>query len=509
MSRGRGLISLLLLAALLANGAVRAMVSQRRSELIPPPRLQTRLAGFDSFSLGLLLGGLRGPLVMVLWTQSENLKAQKNLEGFDTMVKLIRLLQPGFDSVHIFQVWNLAYNVSVQMASLANKYAVMLDAIDYARSVLAERPDNVNLLVAMADVYFSKLGTSAECRYYIQRVRHETLTPPPPVAPRSDVGRRTRHEQMLDPATGLILPEFLAATRDRPPGLPPDAEYNNGAPLQYLQRYNTIEMGAFPDGLSPLAIGYNYYKQAQVHLAVARVKHQQLTDQVIDSRPAVALRLWTEEQWERGRSLELSAFGKPVPEAKEEMELPTAQLPLDAVPQDRKAVEDAIFSYNRAVQVGRHALEEYQRHIRAFSTQIGVYESHIDSMNAQISLLSADRDYLAALLESDPSRRRALLASAARQYQGAIDGYYKMILKYYVEDHVAAAVYPMRPDRPGVRYDKATIEQVPASQYPQIDAAVKQHLATVGGGVDAHQYDRQEYERYIQRATTRLGLVGR
>lgn len=509
MSRGRGLITVLLLAGLLASGVVRGRVSQRRDTVIPPPRVEKRLAAFDSFSLGLLLGGLRGPLVMVLWTQSENLKAEKNLEGFDTMVKLIRLLQPGFDSVHIFQVWNLAYNVSVQMASLANKYAVMLDAIDYARSVLAERPDNVNLTVAMADVYFSKLGNSAESKYYTQRVRHETLTPPPPVVPRSDVGRRTRHEQMLDPRTGRILPEFLAATRGRPDGLPADAEYNTGAQLQYVERYNTDEMGAFPDGLSPLAIGFNYYKQAQVHQAVARVKHQQLTDQVIDSRPAVALRVWMEEQWERGRSRELSAFGKPVPEAKEQMELPTAQLPLDAAPQDREAVEDAVFSYNRAVQIGHHALEEYQRHIRAFSTQIGVYESHIDSMNSQIALLSADRDYLSAMVESDANRRKALLASAGQEYQQAIDGYYKILLKYYVEDEVAAAVYPMRPDRPGTRYDKTTIEQAPPAQYPQIDAAVKRYLATARQGMDAHEYDRQEYEQYIQRARIRLELLQR
>ena len=60
----------------------------------------------NSYALALMLGGLRGPLVMMLWTSSETQKQDKNLEDFDTKVELIRLLQPEFDSVHIFQVWN-------------------------------------------------------------------------------------------------------------------------------------------------------------------------------------------------------------------------------------------------------------------------------------------------------------------------------------------------------------------------------------------------------------------
>ncbi len=84
----------------------------------------------NSFALALLLGGLRGPLVMVLWSTSENQKVDKNLEDFDTKVEWIRLLQPEFDTVHLFQIWNKAYNISVQMASLPNRYAAILDALD-------------------------------------------------------------------------------------------------------------------------------------------------------------------------------------------------------------------------------------------------------------------------------------------------------------------------------------------------------------------------------------------
>ena len=45
-------------------------------------------------------------------------KNERDLEGFDTKLEWIRLLQPEFDPVHLFQIWNKAYNISVQMASM-------------------------------------------------------------------------------------------------------------------------------------------------------------------------------------------------------------------------------------------------------------------------------------------------------------------------------------------------------------------------------------------------------
>ena len=129
-----------------------------------------------SFATALLLGGLRGPLVMILWTSSENQKQQHDLQDFDTKVEWIRLLQPEFDTVHLFQIWNKAYNISVQMASLRNKYITILDAIDYGQKVEKERPDDLNIITAVATLYGDKLGTSQEHVYYRARIRRETQT---------------------------------------------------------------------------------------------------------------------------------------------------------------------------------------------------------------------------------------------------------------------------------------------------------------------------------------------
>jgi hypothetical protein len=132
--RGRTGIVIALIVSLLASAGTRFWSDSRRDVAIPRRgenvSTNTSLSSMNSFALGLLLGGLRGPLVMFLWTQSESQKADRNLEGIDTQIEWIRLLQPEFDTVHIFQIWNKAYNLSVQMASLSNKYSVILDAMD-------------------------------------------------------------------------------------------------------------------------------------------------------------------------------------------------------------------------------------------------------------------------------------------------------------------------------------------------------------------------------------------
>src|SRR6476620_2574978 len=154
MNRGGriGIIAVLL-AAIALNGVTRVAADRMRSTNTQIPGSQTELSNMNSFALALLLGGLRGPLVMILWTSSEAQKSEKNLEDFDTKVEWIRMLQPEFDTVHIFQIWNKAYNSSVQMASNANKYITILDAIEYAKDVDRERPNNINILYQIGSVY--------------------------------------------------------------------------------------------------------------------------------------------------------------------------------------------------------------------------------------------------------------------------------------------------------------------------------------------------------------------
>src|SRR5207248_18280 len=118
----------------------------------------------------------------------------QNLEDIDAKIELIRMLQPDFDQVQVFQMWNKAFNLSVQVSSSPNKYAAVVDALEYGRRVDSERPDNVNILFETARIYFDKLNSSMEKSYYIDRVRQESK-----FALDTDSSARTLQKQRLDP----------------------------------------------------------------------------------------------------------------------------------------------------------------------------------------------------------------------------------------------------------------------------------------------------------------------
>src|SRR4051794_40853299 len=204
---GRFITVVVLVIALAGAGLTRNWADAVRGEPIVASAASGRsLSGMNSYALALLLGGLRGPLVMFLWSSSETQKTENDLEGFDSKVEWIRLLQPEFDTVHIFQIWNKAYNISVKMTNRANKYVTILDALDYAHKVDAEKPNDINILSAIGGIYFDKLGNSAEKVYYRQQVRAQSLPHKNDTKIRREdpAVRRTQLDPMLDEHFNLL-----------------------------------------------------------------------------------------------------------------------------------------------------------------------------------------------------------------------------------------------------------------------------------------------------------------
>ena len=499
--RGRGgriAIVVVLVASLVLAAVSRdwARALRRSDEAAAGQTGTSSLASMNSFSLALLLGGLRGPLVMFLWTSSENLKNEKNLEGFDTYVEWIRLLQPEFDTVHIFQVWNKAYNISVQMASNANKYTTILDALEYARRVEAQRPNNVNMLYQIGSLFFDKLGSSAEKAYYKKRVRAESKPHPArQKLARTDPGwRRLELDPVLD-EKGMILPALLEPKYERPADLPAGAEWNDGSELQYLAPYQP-----FNDGVGAMAFGYNYHKRAQVLQEATQQVHANLSPMVIDSRPALALKGWSEDEHERGRRFEAAALNAVIPLEGEvrEREPITANIAVDAALTDRDALPRAVESYDIASRLAGDAVVEYERHLRSFPDRFGPYQSHIDHMKGIESLLAGDRDYLKAMLASG-EQRKPHLASAAEHYRNAVRRNLAVVFKYYTNDEIAAAVFP-----PGVT--RNDLSKLPAEQYVPTYEKVRRAIGQQPYDSDAE--DRGEYESYAARAQARLKQIG-
>jgi len=513
--RGRAVIGLLLVAALLATAAMQTAARVQRRRLIPPPQTTSRLSGLDSFSLGLVLGGLRGPLVMILWPSVENQKAARNLEDIDTKIELIRLLQAEFDQVHLFQMWNKAWNISVQMATLQNKYAIILDAIDYGHRVLQERPDNVNVLSETGRIYFDKFGTADEARYYAERVRRDSMHRSLPSRPPQ---RRTRHDVLLD-ERGFILDRYLAPRPGMPPGRGTVTDYvNNGAELQFLQRYSNAEAGGFPYGVSPFALSYNYYKRAQVIISTTGQTPIQLSENVISSRTGVALKGWMSEELTIARRREIEALGQRPPYERRAMEAVTASVPPgagfpDASRQTQDRIREALFSYGRAVLVGDDAVAEYTRHLAnpEWALTADTYYRDRDHVRAMIALAAADREYLQAMAAASAGAAReevaGHLAAAASHYEQAINRNYLVILKYFTDADLAAEIYPrITQERLGRSFQRSNIQEADPAIYPVLRAAIREAFRQANR-IDEAQYDIEEYEGYIERARARLGQL--
>jgi hypothetical protein len=306
----------------------------------------------------------------------------------------------------------------------------------------------------------------------------------------------------------MILPELLKPKYERPTTLPAGAagQYVNGAELQFLEPYQP-----FPYGVSAMAFGYNYHKQAQLLQAIGRQVHANLSETVVDSRPGLALKGWSEDEWERGRRAELKALNAVAsgPE-RGPLEMPTANVTV-AVPisaEHKADIAQAIFCYDLAARLSRDAYEEYARHVREYAMNLQTYQSHMDAMRAQEPLLAADRDFLKAMQAGEGEQRKQLLAEATKNYHTAVRANIGIVFRYYVPDEIAQKVLPPQVKRADV--DRKAPGQPELSEEQMLSAYVNAMNLIGSGQYDPDQEDRSEYVRYVDRAMLRLkGLGGK
>jgi hypothetical protein len=562
-ARGRRLTAVVIITSLIATVALQHVTQVRHHDLVRNTGAEAKASNLNSFSLALMLGGLRGPLVMMLWTSSESQKQEKELEDFNSKIELIRLLQPEFDSVTIFQTWNLAYNISVQMANKPNKYAAILDAIEYGYKSDRQRPNNVNIITQIGQLFFDKLGNSTEKDYYTDRVRRDSFPDVRVTVPServtqldgilaragvepgrretmvqqagrngwfmvnklaadairpllngpgvtyaatkpqvySDTGRLVRLDPMLD-VEGNLLAELVTPVDARPAKLPAGAEWNDGSEFQYLKQF-----GPYPYGLHPMAIGWNYYKRAQVLKDLTHQKHLQLSDTVVDNRPAINLKLWGEAEWGAGRRMEMLALGMPLPTTENTadframIEQPTAQAPPTAAIADVADAREAVYHYEIISRIVDAAEREYARHARHHAG--ADYTNHREPMAAMKLLCQGDAEYLKAMLtpREDEKGRQAHLADAKKQYDQAVNRWEVIMLKYDISDEIATKTFPK-----GLTKDN--LNSAPPAQVHLLASAIARMLdgnRQYDGGED----ERRETDRYIRRAVMRLLQIDR
>jgi hypothetical protein len=357
------------------------------------------------------------------------------------------------------------------------------------------------MIYQIGSIYYDKLGGAQEKDYYRQHVRDESKAHAmKQKLSKNDPGwRRVELDPVLDPK-GMILPDLLKAKYPQPATLPAAAngQYVNGAELQFLEPYQP-----FPYGVSTMALGYNYHKQAQLLQTVGRQLHANLSETVVDSRPALALKGWSEDEWERARRAELKALNAAAqgPE-RGQLEMPTANVAVTAPFTDKSVLPEAIYSYDLAARLSRDAYDEYARHVREYAQNYQTYASHMDSMRAQEPLLAADRDFLKAMVAGPGAERDKLLDAAAKNYHAAVKGNIGIVFRYYVPDQVAQQVLPAGVSRADVDRKDLTEEQM-------LGAYINAMNIINHAQYDPDAEDRGEYQRYIDRSMVRLRGMGK
>jgi hypothetical protein len=573
MRVGRRGIVFVLIVALACSAGMRQLAQARRDAAhhnqIGASSGNVSLAGMNSYALALLLGGLRGPLVMFLWTSSEQQKSDRNLEDIDTKIEWIRLLQPEFDTVHVFQIWNKAFNLSAQMASLANKYTSVLDALDYSRGVQAQRPDDANLMFETAHVYFDKLANSSEQAYYRRRVRNETgpsMRIGVLVAQATAVQEAIRRLGIDDEAvrltpdkngltTSVIGPKVFAdplhnalaklpgityapvpppTVRRSDPGWraqqheivldldgnirpefiqPTWAEpartaegFYNGATLQPLEA-----LGPFPYGLSPYGIAYNYYKRCQMLIQLGE-SPLYITDNIVDSRAGIGLEFWTHDEWEQACHAELRMLDKPREGDRWVMALAAAPLKWSDPVIATCARDEAAYEYKLVARLSTEAVGAFERHIRRFPQSEDTYTYHLLLMRAQTQMALADYDYISATGAGSATRAQ-LLAQAREAYTKAIQGYVLTILKFFTDDPILRQTLTeanvVAPGQVPKGTWKTNIETVVDPQIYDVLFKRAAQLQSSYFSLNGDQYkdERAELVSYMDRARARLLLL--
>ena len=123
-----------------------------------------------------------------------------------------------------------------------------------------------------------------------------------------------------------------------------------------------------------------------------------------------------------------------------------------------------------------------------------------DKRNALSRALIAELTAAFQRATTDPAARTSLLRQATEGYRQSITGYQLIILKYFTDETIVQGVLggATSKDQLGMLAPARVAELL-----AQVAAEIKKHPE-----MDSYSEDRAEYEGYINRALTRLKLIG-
>ncbi|MBM3982157.1 MAG: hypothetical protein FJ304_18215 [Planctomycetes bacterium] len=108
----------------------------------------------------LALTGSRGVAVTVLWLSAIEKQKRNDFHEFEQRVTMVTKLQPNFITPWIFQSWNIAYNVSVEMHGSGDMYYYIVRGIQLLAEGERRNKRSPDMRYQIAFYYQNKFGVS-------------------------------------------------------------------------------------------------------------------------------------------------------------------------------------------------------------------------------------------------------------------------------------------------------------------------------------------------------------
>ena len=108
----------------------------------------------------LSLLGSRGAMVTYLWYSAIEKQKRNDFHEFEQLVKAVTTLQPHFITPWIFQSWNIAYNVSVEMQSMGDMYFYIARGIELLSEGERRNKKSPDMRYQIGFYYQNKFGVA-------------------------------------------------------------------------------------------------------------------------------------------------------------------------------------------------------------------------------------------------------------------------------------------------------------------------------------------------------------
>jgi hypothetical protein len=189
-----------------AAAARATILSQaRRHDLRELDQGDPELAGMTARQL---LTGTRGFAVALLWHQAIDKQKRNDFHEMEILVRQVTTLQPNFLTPWLFQSWNVAYNVSVEMHGLGDMYFYIARGIELAAEGERRNKRSPDLRYWIAFYYQNKFGVADQvqtlrCLYQLSCIPPADRDPKALCAPGTTDDDLAAGRAEVDPAAFL------------------------------------------------------------------------------------------------------------------------------------------------------------------------------------------------------------------------------------------------------------------------------------------------------------------